>query len=71
MTTHEIGHNLAHGSSKDEVFQQIWDECEGHAKHSHHQVTDSQREEEGVGDRPHSFIHYQNHNDEQVAKYAE
>lgn len=69
--THEICYDLAHGSSKNEVLQQIWDEGEGHAEHSHHQITDSQREEEGVGDCPHSFIHHQNHNDQQVAKDTE
>lgn len=41
--THEVGHYLAHGSSKDEVLEDAGDEGKGHAEDSHHQVTDSER----------------------------
>lgn len=69
--THEVGHNLAHGGSKDEVLEDAGDEGEGHAEHRHHQVADRQREQEGVGDGAHALIDRQHHDDEQVANYAE
>lgn len=44
--THKIGHNLAHGSSKNEILQQVWNKSEGHAENSHHEITNSQGEQE-------------------------
>lgn len=69
--THEVGHDLAHGGSKDEVLEDAGDEGEGHAEHRHHQVADRQREQKGVGDSAHALIDRQHHDDEQVANYAE
>lgn len=68
--THEVGHYLAHGGSKDEVLEDAGDEGEGHAKHSHHQVTDSERQQEGVGHGAHALIERQHQNDEQVTDHA-
>lgn len=69
--THKIGHNLAHGSSKDEILQQVGNKSEGHADNSHHKITNGQGEQEWVGHRPHSLIYHQNHNDEQITKHAQ
>lgn len=69
--THEIGNGLAHGGSKNEVLQQIRDESERHAEDGHHEITDSQREQEGVCDRAHALVHHQYHDDQQVAKHTQ
>lgn len=69
--THEVGHYLAHGSSEDEVLEDAGDEGEGHAEHSHHQVTDSERQQEGVGHGAHALIDRQHYNDEEVANYTQ
>lgn len=68
--THKVGHGLAHGSSKDEILQYAGDEGEGHAEHSHHQVADSQRQQEGVGHSPHALVDRQHHDDEQVPDHT-
>ena len=69
--THEVGDHFTHGGSEDEVLQQVWDEREGHAEDSQHQVTYCQRQQEGVSDRAHALIDRQDHNDQKVAKDAE
>lgn len=69
--THEVGHYLAHGGSKDEVLQEVGDEGEGHAEDGHHQVADCQRQQEGVGDCPHALVDCQDHDNEQVAQHTE
>lgn len=68
--THEVGDDLAHGSSEDEVLQDVGDEGEGHTEDGHHEVTHCQRQEEGVGDGPHALVHYQDDDNQQVAKDA-
>lgn len=68
--THKVGHDLAHGGTKDEVLQYAGDEGEGHAEHGHHQVADSQRQQEGVGHGPHALVDRQHHDDEQVPDHA-
>lgn len=54
--THEVGDYLAHGSSKDEVLEDAGDEVEGHAEDGHHQVTDSEGQQEGVGHGAHALV---------------
>lgn len=69
--THEVGHYLAHGSSKDEVLEDVGDEGEGHTKESHHQVADGERQQEGVGHGAHALVDGQHQDDQQVAKDAQ
>lgn len=69
--THEVGHYLAHGGSKDEVLEDAGDEGERHAEDGHHQVTDSQRQQKGVGDGAHALVGRQHHDDQQVANYTQ
>lgn len=69
--THEVRDDLAHCSSEDEVLQDVGDEGKRHAENGHHQVADRQRQQEGVGDRPHALVHHQDDDNEQVAKDAE
>lgn len=69
--THEVGHYLAHGGTEDEVLEDAGDEGEGHAEDGHHQVTDGERQQEGVGHGAHALIDRQHHNDQQVANYAQ
>ena len=69
--THEVADDFAHGRPEDEVLEQGGDEGEGHAENGHHEVADSQGEQEGVGDGTHALVHHQHHDDEQVAKHAD
>lgn len=69
--THEVGHNFAHRGAKDEVLEDAGDEREGHTDNRHHQVADSQRQQEGVGHRAHAFIDCQHHDDQKVSNHAE
>lgn len=69
--THEVGHYLAHGSSKDKVLEDAGDEGEGHAEDGHHQIADGERQQEGVGHGAHALIDRQHHDDEQVAYYTQ
>lgn len=69
--THEVGHYLAHGSSKDEILEDAGDEGEGHAEDCHHQVTDGEWQQEGVGHSAHALIDGQHHNDQQVSEHAQ
>ncbi len=69
--THKVGHDLAHGGSKDEVLEDAGDEGERHAEDGHHQVADSQRQQEGVGDGAHALIDREHYDDQQVANYTQ
>ena len=69
--THQLGHYLAHGRSKDEVLEDAGDESEGHAEDGHHQVAEGERQQEGVGHRAHALVDRQHHDDEQVANDAQ
>lgn len=69
--THEVGHYLAHGGPEDEVLEDAGDEGEGHAEDGHHQVTDGERQQEGVGDGSHALVDRQHHDDQQVAEHAQ
>lgn len=69
--THEVGHNLAHGGSEDEVLEDAGDEREGDAHHGHHQVADGQWQQESIGHCAHAFVDSQDHDDEQVPKDAQ
>lgn len=69
--THEVGHYLAHRSSKDEILEDAGDQGEGHAENSHHQVTDGERQQKGVGHSAHALVGCQHHNNQQVAKHAQ
>lgn len=71
MLTHKIGHNLAHGCAEDEVLQDVGNKGEGHTEDANHQVADSQRQQEGVGDGPHALVQHQDQDDQQVAKDTE
>lgn len=71
ILTHKVGDDLAHGSSEDEVLQDVGNEGERHAEDGHHQVADRQRQQEGVGDGSHALVQHQDHDDQQVAKDAE
>lgn len=69
--THEISDDLAHNGPEDEILQQIGDESEGHAEDRHHEVTDGQRQQEGVCDSAHTLVYDQHHDDQQVAEDAQ
>ena len=69
--THEVGHYLAHGSSKDEVLEDARDEGEGHAEHGHHQVTDGEWQQERVGHGAHALVEHQHHDDQQVPEHTQ
>lgn len=69
--THEVGHYLAHGGSKDEVLEDAGDEGEGHAEDGHHQVADGERQQEGVGHGAHALVDRQHHDDQQVAEHTQ
>lgn len=71
VLTHKVGDDLAHGASEDEVLQDVGDEGEWHAEDGHHQITDCQRQQEGVGDGPHALVQHQDDDDQQVAEHAE
>lgn len=71
LLTHQVGHYLAHGRSEDEVLEDAGDESEGHAEDSHHQVTEGERQQEGVGHSAHALVDRQHHDDEQVANDAQ
>lgn len=71
VLTHEVGDDLAHCGSEDEVLQDVGDEGERHAEDGHHEVAERQWQQEGVGDGPHALVHHQDDDDEQVAKDTE
>lgn len=69
--THEVGGGLAHSTSKDEILEQVGDEVEGHAEKTEHEVTDSQGQQEDVGDGPHPLVPNQHCDDQRVPQHTE
>jgi len=69
--THEVGGSLAHGTSEDEILEQVGDEVERHAEEAEHEVTDSQGQQEDVGDRPHPLVSNQHRYNQRVPQHTE
>lgn len=69
--THEVRGHFAHAAAEDEVLHEVGDECEGHAEDTQHQITDGQRQQEQIGDRPHASVPHQNSDDEAVPYEAQ
>ncbi len=69
--THEVRGHFAHAGAEDEVPHEVWDECEGHAEDTQRQITDGQRQQEQVRDRPHAPVPHQNRDDQAVSYEAQ
>jgi len=69
--THEVRGHFTHAAAEDEVLHEVGDECEGHAEDTQHQITDGQRQQEQIGDRPHAPVPHQNSDDEAVPYEAQ
>lgn len=69
--THKVCGHLTHAGAEDEVLHEVWDKCKGHAEDTQHQITDGQRQQEQVRDRPHTPVPHQNSDDEAVSYEAQ
>lgn len=69
--THEVHDQLAYPDAEDEVLHEVGDEGERDAHQGDHEVTDSQGQQEQVGDRPHAPVPHKDSDDEAVSQDAE
>lgn len=66
LLTHKIRGHFTHAFAEDEVLHDVWDESEGHTEETQHEITDSQREQEQIGDCPHPPVPHEHGNDQTV-----